>query len=358
MNSYDQDERAAMRAYLQRVEVRLSTMHRIASAFLGGAGLLILFPVFFNEAIAAILRALLVGATGVISSVTSAFLALPATLSLFIPLYALYLLLRDLVHFYFVGHSPGYPSNLFNPRFVLSGIAFSPDESPRVKKHVHLEQYGTDLINFLLPFGEVQASYFDSVITSTRKQILPEDRAIDMLIREGVLTKITDSPDALHVETSESPRRSQQDIERFNAAVGLSGTRERSLAAEVAKGEASLIRHAIGLRRLLLRYMKALLMFILTTLVSFLLLALAKSGRLNALVVLSAGYFVWAIVTPLTVRLPVGWIYRTSGDPRAESVVQRDSQLVEFEHVVTWIAGFAGVASLVAFILALTIVSR
>lgn len=31
-----------LRAYLQRAEVRLSTMHRIAGAFLGGAGLLTL----------------------------------------------------------------------------------------------------------------------------------------------------------------------------------------------------------------------------------------------------------------------------------------------------------------------------
>lgn len=37
------------RSYLQRAEVRLSTMHRIASAFLGGAGLTILFPFLFRD---------------------------------------------------------------------------------------------------------------------------------------------------------------------------------------------------------------------------------------------------------------------------------------------------------------------
>lgn len=42
----DPDARNAMRAFLQRSEVRLSTMHRIANAFLSGAGLLVLFPVF------------------------------------------------------------------------------------------------------------------------------------------------------------------------------------------------------------------------------------------------------------------------------------------------------------------------
>jgi len=35
------DERAAMRAYLQRCEVRLSTVHRVATALLSGAGILV-----------------------------------------------------------------------------------------------------------------------------------------------------------------------------------------------------------------------------------------------------------------------------------------------------------------------------
>ena len=40
--SYTADERAAMRAFLQRCEVRLSTMHRVATALLSGAGILVL----------------------------------------------------------------------------------------------------------------------------------------------------------------------------------------------------------------------------------------------------------------------------------------------------------------------------
>lgn len=41
----------ALRAYLQRGEVRLSTMHRVAGAFLSGAGLLLLLPVFAQDAL-------------------------------------------------------------------------------------------------------------------------------------------------------------------------------------------------------------------------------------------------------------------------------------------------------------------
>ncbi len=49
------NEKIAMRAYLQRCEVRLSTMQRIAGVFLNGAGLLVLLPVFFKDAITNVL---------------------------------------------------------------------------------------------------------------------------------------------------------------------------------------------------------------------------------------------------------------------------------------------------------------
>src|SRR5437870_4023402 len=122
MPTFTEGDHHAMRAYLQRAEVRLSTMHRVASAFLGGAGLLILFPVFFGGVISGLLRSFLGPPPGVLPLISSFLLAATFCISVATPLYALYLLLRDLVHFYFVGHSPGFPSKLFNPRFVLSGI--------------------------------------------------------------------------------------------------------------------------------------------------------------------------------------------------------------------------------------------
>ena len=56
------DERAAMRAFLQRCDVRLSTMHRVATALLSGAGILVLLPAVERDAVLQVLRSLLVGA--------------------------------------------------------------------------------------------------------------------------------------------------------------------------------------------------------------------------------------------------------------------------------------------------------
>ena len=53
------DERAAMRAFLQRSEVRLGTVHRIATALLSGAGVLVLVPALGRDGIVNVMRALL-----------------------------------------------------------------------------------------------------------------------------------------------------------------------------------------------------------------------------------------------------------------------------------------------------------
>src|SRR4051794_10842436 len=58
-SKFNVDERNAMRSYLQRSEVRLSTMHRVAVGFISGAGLLFLFPVFVKDGVLSIIRTLL-----------------------------------------------------------------------------------------------------------------------------------------------------------------------------------------------------------------------------------------------------------------------------------------------------------
>jgi len=342
MNEFTESERNAMRAYLARVEVRLSNMYRVAGTFIGGAGLLVLFPIFFSQAIPG-----LVGAFGLSngSLAQSVLLFIPFSFSIGLPLYALYCLLRDLFHFYFVAHSPGFPTDLFNPRFALSGIAFSPDESPRVRKEVTLQEYSSDLIQFILPFGEAQARYCDSAIEGTYGRIIPVERRMEALERQGIIQRQPGS-DQLLINTKPPEIQNPNAVLRFNAALGLAGVRDSDLVTEVAKGEASLVRHAIGLRRLVLRYVKAMLMFIVTVLVTFLLMGLVADFPHWSHLVMAIGYSVWSLVTPLAVRLPIRrWIYETS-EPRSENVVGHDSQLVAFENIVLVTCSVAGASAI------------
>ena len=171
-------ERNAMRAFLQRCEVRLSTLHRIATAFIGGAGLLLLLPVFFKDEVVTIIKIFLAHLTDTFPALGAnhtlgitllyVCLAYPVILSLSIPLYALYLLLKDIVHFYFTIYTPGFNPSLITPSFALGGLAFSPDESENVKRGVYEYQYHTSSINYTIPFSnEKRERYFEETIRNT-----------------------------------------------------------------------------------------------------------------------------------------------------------------------------------------------
>lgn len=341
--SFNADERAAMRAYVQRSEVRLSTMHRVAGVFLNGAGLLILLPVLFRDIVQGII-ALLIDATKADLSGTNPTgylyiaLGVPFVVSMYIPLRALYLLLKDLVDFYFVGQSPGYPSRLFNPRFILSGIAFSPDESKAAKNEIIRHEY-ENLTHFVLPFDEDHASYFNKVKAQAGDDIIPSTRTRDLL--RDILP-----PKALDTDATT--------VERFSVAFGLAGVVDRDLVDEVAKTETSLVRHALSLRRLVLRYAKALLAVIWTTLASFAIVSLSKAFSSPAPLI-AILYALWAISMPQVVKLPIRWIFETADQNSGTRVTAKDIHLVSFEREITILSAAAAVVSGVILAISLLI---
>jgi hypothetical protein len=338
-------ERNAMRAYLQRAEVRLSTLHRVAIAFVSGSGLLILLPIFFKDEIVTLMHAYLAhssdfaGRTGgvEIAAVIVLFGCLLYTfvLSLMIPLYSMFLLLKDVVHFYFTIYIPGFPSNLANPSFALSGIGFSPDEAPGAKREILEYQYSeVSSVNFAIPFSaEKRKVYFDQTIRNTQGAIIPETRRWEAI--KDVMPPDTD----------------RQTADRFSAAFGLARTLDRSLTEEVATSELSLVRHIIYLRRMVLRYVKALLMFIWTTIVSFVMLPFLEDGRVPFFLVVSIGYLVWALFVMRVARLPLGWIYRHLHAVPDEKQV--DKQLVILESQIARFCRAAVVTSVIALALTL-----
>jgi hypothetical protein len=334
------DARNAMRAYLQRTEVRLSTLHRIAVAFIGGAGLLLLLPTFFKEEVTVLIRiilhSLLADAGGMVRNplphmLLYAAVLYPFVLSLAIPLYALYTLLKDVVHFYFTIYTPGFPERLITPSFALSGVGFSPDESPEAKRRVLAYQYRqASAINFAIPFSpEKRRAYFDQIIESTGGDILPPTRRYEAIAAMDVLNKQTD----------------RATVDHFGAAFGLARTLDRRLVEEVATSEIALVRHIIYLRRMMLRYIKALLMFIWTTLVTFIMLPFLQTDAFPNMPVLVVGYFIWSLLVVPIMRIPLTWIYRHRH--AMPETGQIDTQLVIPEkHMQRWLTTALIVSSL------------
>lgn len=336
-------ERNAMRSYLQRAEVRLSTLHRIGVAFISGAGLLLLLPVFFKEEIVVVIRlfldhsqdfmAQLDGAQGVVTLALYACLIYPFLLSLAIPVYAMYLMLKDVIHFYFTIYTPGFPADLHTPSFALSGIAFSPDESPRANREILEYQYlHSASIKFAIPFSdEKRKAYLDETIRNTGGDIIPSSRQWSVL-REAL-----------------PPDVDRETADRVGAALGLARLLDRRLVEEVATSELSMVRHIIYLRRLVLRYMKTLVMFIWTTIVTFIMLPFLQDERLPLFFVMSIGYLIWSLLVMRIMRMPLGWLYRhLHGIPEENHI---DRQLVIMEGQVRWFCRAAVATSALALVI-------
>jgi len=376
----DEQERNAMRAFLQRTEVRLSTMHRVAVGFLSGAGLLFLFPAFLKDAVLSLVKELLTyvptlpansGLNGTVAVIAVyLFVLYPFVLSLSIPAWALVLLLKDIVRFYFMGHAPGFPEEHFNPRFILTGIAFSNDESEAAKTRILAHQYSSDLMNFVISFDDEKAAYYGKLIDKPRRMIVPRTRRLPRLIERGVIENTTNKPleqlddddiltvhaPDLHGQGDVERSRALKEIDRFNAALGLSGFLDRPLYEEVAKQEVSLVRHSLHLRKMVLRYFQAVMILLWTSLVSFMLLPLLQDPqkRFPELIVFAVGYFIWSILTPFVVQMPVYWLALYSRrDIRRKALrhLHRTDGLEQFENMTRILCYIAIVTSAIAIVL-------
>ncbi len=351
--NYTDAERNAMRAFLQRCEVRISTQHRIATGFLGGAGLLLLIPIFFRDIVDGILIIVLNTIGNYFSTlgqvngwfaslVLFALLIYPFFLSLAVPLYGVYLLLKDIVHFYYSLYTPGLPETVLNPSFSLNGLMFSPDESLNVKRDVILYQYQGHRSRYLLPFSENRRGlYFDKILKETDGQIIPRYRQAENL---EVIHALRADIDKTHAQ-------------RMGAAFGIARSIDRMLVEEVAVTEMLIARNNIYLRRLLLRYVKTLGAFLWTTLLSFLMLPFLNDSRFPTPLVLAVSYLVWALGMLPVVKTPIGWIYRhrVNDDEDGLDVRNRhvDAQLTRLEDNIRWFVYLAIASSALAVVLSI-----
>jgi hypothetical protein len=315
----DVDERAAMRAFLQRCDVRLSTMHRVATALLSGAGILVLLPAVERDSVLSVLKALLVGPVTWSQGLLAAAMALAIVLAIVV----LWLVIIELTRFYFhanhVQHADG---EVFTPRFTLTGLRISSDEfGPETNAAYEAVHEAEPTVRLLVP-GNSRA----------RARI---DRQLDAY--PGL------------VGTDGDPDR-----ERALAMFELAASRRRPLVEEVAKVEYGMVRHMLRLQVIVLRYVKALLVIVVTALATF-----ASAAAVNSTAKLTAAderwiagtLLLWAPVVVLAVSSPVRWLeslLRTEG-ARQYSVI-RDHELTQLEEVTARIAGVAWVLSMIAMV--------
>ena len=314
------DERAAMRSYLQRCDVRLSTVHRVATALLSGAGILVLLPAVERDSVLQVIRALLAGPV----SWSRGLLLVAVVLSIFLALAVLWLVIIELTRFYFdanhVIHADG---EVFSPRFTLTGLRLPSDELGAASGAVYTQRHtDPEIVRLLVPGNERGRHRIDQQIAAY----------------PGLLD-----------ETLES------DVARAAALFELAAARRRTLLEEVIKVEYVMVRHMQRIQVVVLRYVKALMVIIVTALASFATSA-AVNGEARVSVPserwIAGAMLVWAPLALIVVASPVRWLEKLLRSEGAQkTTVARE--LTELEEVTARIVTVAWVCAMAAMVLLL-----
>lgn len=336
----DEESRAAMRAFLQRSEVRLSTIHRVAQGLLGGSALVLLLPLFLRDAFPKMMTVLLALYDAGQGRVPIVALGIAVALVILLPVPAIFLLVGDLLAFYFTSNTfgshrtgrddrgdgvdahdggPTAPDPVvFSPRFVIPGLGFNRDElNERTQAMLDVEREDEWTRGLLVPPGAADGGWRDRF----------DARVHDIW---GVLPAAGPEGDA----------------ERVRQSYRMAGLhRDRTLAQDVARTEALLARHVLGIRTALLRYSKALLLIVSTTVIT-----LAASGLVDQAVredpdggrfvngfpyrivfLVGLAYVIWAPLAARSVTAPLRMIHRHTPGVGEHRDVYRDRQTTQFE---------------------------
>jgi hypothetical protein len=317
------DERAAARAFVQRCEVRLSTFHRIAVGMLSGAGLLVVLPVVARDSITGILGSLVDGGF----DATDGALIVAIVAMLAVPAVALWLLFADLTRFYFhANHIGTQGTATFTPRFTMTSLKLPSDElGPAASQEMERLRTEPSMVELLVPTND-----------EARRRV---DRQLDVY---GGLGSHGD------------------DVSRAAGLFELAAAHSRPLLDEVAKIEYGMARHALRLRGLVLRYVKALLALLTTAIAVYAGDAVvaavepADGLTMSDRAWLAAVVLVWAPLVVLAVTSPVRWIERAMRDDGAPTTaVADDPELTFVERVSLRIAAVGWLAAAIAMILTL-----
>lgn len=317
------DERAAARAFLQRCEVRLSTFHRTAVGLLSGAGLLVVLPVVARDAVSGIARSLLVDVVDVVD----VLLAVSVFAQLAVPGIALWFLFSDLTRFFFhANHLRTDDGDVFTPRFTLTSLRLSADElGPTAGQALDACRNDPAALELLVPTNDRSRRRID-----------------DQLERYGI------RPAA----------RPEPDIARAEGLHALAAARSRPLLEEVAKTEHGMARHALRLRGLVLRYVKALLAVLTTALAVYagdaVVAGLDRGADVSAAgrAWLAGVALVWAPLVVVAVTSPVRWIEELMRDDGAPSTaVSGDPELTFVERASLRVAAVGWITAAVAMVL-------
>jgi hypothetical protein len=298
----------------------------VAQALLGGSALILLLPLFIRDGFPRMTTLLISSYDAHQQWVVIVGIAIAAVLSVALPVAAIYLLVSDLLGFYFTSNTFGAPGAghgqpdrpVFNPRFIIPGLGFNDDE-----------------------------------LNATTRPLLADGREDEWTKALLVPRNLDDSgwrdrfdTRAFEIWGTVIPEGLEGDAERLRQSFRFAGLHhDRTLAHDVARTEALLAKHVLTIRVAVLRYTKALLLLISTTVA-----ILAASGLVEQAVnddptgggfvggfpyrysfLVALVYVVWAPFAARSVTAPLRMIQRHTPGVGEYEDVYLDKRTTQFE---------------------------
>lgn len=291
--------------------MRLSTLHRVATALLSGAGLMVLLPALVKDQITEVIRTLATAS----GSTPQILLTVAAVLILGLPYAVLVLLLSDLTRFYFhAQHLHSANGHAFAPRFTLTGLRLPADE---------------------LSAGATRGLDAARRAPTTTELLVPSNPATRAAIDRKLAAYRIDGHPAAGTDEA-----------RADGLFSLVASRSRTLAEEVAKIEFGMARHLLRLQVIVMRYVKALLVVLATVIAVYATLAVIRAdpamSRKSELA-LTAIFAWWAPAIVHVVSSPVRWVeslLRAEGATVASVAADNEFSLLERITVAVAVSGF------------------
>ncbi|HQV59056.1 MAG TPA: DUF1775 domain-containing protein, partial [Ilumatobacteraceae bacterium] len=278
----------------------MSTLHRVATALLSGAGLTVVLPVVARDSVTGVLRSIVEGQI----TAVDVFLGVAVTVMLLLPCVALWLLIRDLTRFYFhANHFGPAGRQTFTTRFTLTALRLPVDElGAEAKAALDQARDQPSIVRLLVPANE------------------DARRAID---RQLAVYGHPHGPD-------------ETDVDRAHHLFEFADSSSRPLLEEVAKLEHGMVRHTLRLQIVVLRYVKALLTLLITAVAIYsadAVVANVAPGRgigIHDSTTLAAIVLIWAPIVMLAVTAPIRWIEHLLRSDGATSTALTDDVELTF----------------------------
>jgi hypothetical protein len=302
--SLTNDERAALRGFLQRSEVRLSTVHRTVTALLSGAGVLVLLPAVGRDSVVIVLRSLLASTDSPLHLTLAALVVLTLALAFIV----IWLLLLEITRFYFhANHVTSDRGTTFTPRFTLTSLHLPVDELSDAARGELLARRADDgNVELLVPANDTARRHIDAQVAAYEGLPAPQPPT---------------------------------DASRADALLQLAGVKDRDLVDEVAKVEYGMARHVLRVQVIVLRYIKALLVVLTTALSTFIMAAAVEASPAveeSAERWVVATLLLWAPAVLFVTSAPVRWLGQLlRAEGATSSGIRYDKELTRLERVAS-----------------------